>query len=124
MQLLMQMREKLGKPGFPRDRLYEMIGENPEVIHALCRKEVAEMKNEGVAGAPVQMGGPGLDMGGGMAGGPALGTDLGIDMDTGLGGPQVGGPTAGGPLSVDVNQQVAPPESANAGMGNTGNVGV
>lgn len=127
-QLLMQFREKLGKPGFPRDRLYEMVGENPEVIKSLCRKEQAELKNESPMGAaPVQMGGPGLDLGGG--GGPALGTDLGIDMNTGLGGegggPEVGAPAggAGGPMSVDVNQSIAPPESANAGVGNTGNIG-
>ena len=126
-QLLMQFREKLGKPGFPRDRLYEMVGENPEVIKSLCRKEQAELKNESPMGAtPVQMGGPGLDLGGGMGGGgsPPLGTDLGIDMNTGLGGePAVGAPAAGGPMSVDVNQSIAPPESANAGAGNTGNIG-
>jgi hypothetical protein len=104
-----------------------MVGENPEVIKSLCRKEQAELKNESPMGAtPVQMGGPGLDLGGGMGGGgsPPLGTDLGIDMNTGLGGePAVGAPAAGGPMSVDVNQSIAPPESANASAGNTGNIG-
>jgi hypothetical protein len=115
--LLMQFRDKLGAPGFPRDRMLELVGENPGQIKAMLRKERAELEQEGLAGGakPVQMGGPGLDLGA-AGGGPALGSEMGLDMSTGLegGGPEVGMP--GAPVTPEMGAPV-PPESGNAQMG-------
>lgn len=91
LNLLLQVRDKLGKPGYPRDRIYQILGDNPKDINKLIKKEQEDMMLEEQTKISLKggnFGGPGLNL-------PNLG---------GPGGPpgiELGG--GGGPLG-------APPE--------------
>ncbi len=91
--LMMQAREKLGKPGFPRERILQMMNEDPKNIKKMLEKEA---KDDVVAKSNISLsGGPAGGLGAGPMGGG--GGDLNIDA-SGLGG-GIGGGSGKGDLS-------------------------
>jgi hypothetical protein len=115
--LLLQLRDKLGKPGFPRDRIYQMVNENPREIKKLLDKEA---KEQSVSKFNVNLGG-----GGGAA--PSVGAGGGVpDLSLDLGGLGGGGGKAdtskmtedqlpefsGKGDTENINSRVVPPASA------------
>lgn len=107
--MLMQFRDKLGAPGYPRDMMYQLIGENADTIKKKCTIEKRELAMEGINLQGQQgggMGGPGMmgGMGGGMGDMGAPMPEIGGGMEGGsmdLGAPG-GGPNQPGGASLDM----------------------
>lgn len=82
--LLMSFRDKLGKPGYPRDKFYTLVNDDPKEIKKMLAQEA---KEDSINNVPqLGKGGPAA-VGGGSA---PLGGDLSIDT-TGLGNGPSGG---------------------------------
>ena len=124
--LLMTLREKLGgksgKPGYPKDLIYQAVGDNPTVIERMLEKEakktVLDSKTnvdlgKGMGPAPGGMGGlPDLSIDSGALGGSPAGGGAGspsgkLDVDPAK-LPEYGGAPSGGDGSnrPPVSQQI------------------
>lgn len=120
-QLFMQLREKLGQPGFPRDLIYQAINENPRTIRKLIDKEV----KDDIVNNRVQMGPGGKKpggggVGGGMGGG-GVGGEMGLNLKN-LGSPigEIPGPPGAKDQNLGDGVSMKPPESGNAQTFGTG----
>jgi hypothetical protein len=126
--LLLQLREKLGKPGYPRTKIYQAINENPKEIKKLLE---IESKEDSLAKSNVNLNGGASSGAGGSLGGGGGGGLPSLDIDTsGLGGGGSSGSSGGGGEDVSkmsdsdlpefngagnsdkINKPAIPPESA------------
>lgn len=94
--LLMQLREKLGKPyGYPKDLIYQAMNENPTTIKNMLKTEQKED----------QINNSSVNLGGGPAGGAGGMGDMSVNMGNLGGGGEGGSPSTpgGGPAGTQLN---------------------
>lgn len=128
--LLLQLREKLkvgNKAGYPKDLIYQCVGDNPRMIQKMLDKESKEQE---LSGGKVNLGPATPGAGGGFGGGGGL-PDLSLDTtQLGGGGGAEGAPSGGKGKDIskmseselpefngagettNLNSKVMPPESA------------
>lgn len=89
--LMMMLRDKLGKPGFPKDLIYQTLNYNPRSIKQMLSKEAKEETIKGNAGVQLNKG-PGAGLGDLSMDQGAMGGES-LNIPGGSGGGAGGGPT-------------------------------